>query len=175
MFTGEDSLILIIKENGVVSEQTFRVLITAGPADLQGVANAQFQQNPGDIGDYSLGQPSQTVVDLFEADVQSRGFQFIILADTLPEGAEAFGLTLATTTGEGGQFSVGTIGSTVVIIEDDDGKFIQMSVNLQYSSACEMRFAIFYMYYTRVPMKDMVLTFQLVQWWYIVYADSHPQ
>ena len=144
MFTGEDSPILIIKENGVVSEQTFRVLITAGPADLQGVANAQFQQNPGDIGDYSLGQPSQTVVDLFEADVQSRGFQFSILADTLPEGAEAFGLSLATTTGEGGQFSVGTNGSTVVIIEDDDRKFIQMSVNLEYSSACEIRFAILF-------------------------------
>ena len=131
MFTEDDSPILIIKENGVVSEQIFRVTITAGAADLPGIGNALFQPNPGDIGDYSLGQPSQTLVYFFEAEEQSRGFRFAIRCDTLPEEAEAFRLTIATTSGEGGQFSVGTIGSTVVIIEDDDSKLIQMAVRIR--------------------------------------------
>ena len=129
VFTQEDSPILVIKENGVVSEQIFRVSITAGTADLSGIGNALFQPRSGDIGDYSLGQPSQTLVNLFDADVQSIGFQFALLNDFLPEGPEAFGLTISTTSGDGGQFSVGTIGSTVVIIEDDDSKFIQMCVD----------------------------------------------
>ena len=129
VFTLEDSPILIIKENGVVSEQIFRVSITAGAADLQGIGNALFQPITGGIvGDYSLGQDSQTLIDLFEAEVQARGFPFAILADELPEGPEAFGLTIATTSGDGGQFSVGTIGSTVVIIDDNDGKFINSDV-----------------------------------------------
>ena len=122
VFTSEDSPVLIIKENGVVSEQIFRVSITAGTADLPGIGNALFQPRFGDIGDYSIGQRSQTVLDLFEADVQSIGFQFALLNDFLPEGPEAFGLTISTISGDGGQFSVGTIGSTLVIIEDDDGK-----------------------------------------------------
>ena len=129
VFTQDVSPILIIKENGVVSEQIFRVSITAGTADLPGIGNALFQPRFGDIGDYSLGQPGQTLVDRFEADVQSRGFQFALLNDFLPEGPEAFGLTISTISGEGGEFSVGTIDSTVVIIEDDDGKFIQMCVD----------------------------------------------
>ena len=129
-FTWEDSPILTVKENGVVSEQIFRVSITAGPVDLPGIGNALFQPlyNFGVRGDYSLGQSNPTLVDLFEADVQSKRWAFTILGDTIPEGAEAFGFTIATTSGDGGQFSVGTIGSTVVIIEDDDGKFIQMAV-----------------------------------------------
>ena len=119
VFTLEDSPILIVKENGVVSEQIFRVSITAGAADRQGIGNALFQ------GDYSLGQPRQTLIDMFEAEAQTRGFQFSILADDLPEGPEAFGLTISTTSGDGGQFSIGTIGSTVVIIDDNDGKMCQ--------------------------------------------------
>ena len=122
VFTQEDSPILIVKENGVVSEQIFRVSITAGAADRQGIGNALFQ------GDYSLGQPMQTLVDMFEAEDQARGFQFSILADDLPEGTEAFGLTISTTSGGGGQFSVGTNDSTVVIIDDNDGKFINSDV-----------------------------------------------
>ena len=123
VFTQEDSPILIVKENGVVSEQIFRVSITAGAADRPNSGNALLQ------GDYSLGQDSQTLIDMFEAEAQARGFQFSILADDLPEGPEAFRLTISTTSGDGGQFSVGTIGSTVVIIDDNDGKYIQMSVD----------------------------------------------
>ena len=130
VFTQDDSPILIVKENGVMSEQIFRVSITAGPVDLPGIGNALFQPqfNFGVRGDYFLGQNSQTLVNHFWVDVQSIGMQLEILGDTIPEGAEAFGFTIATTSGDGGQFSVGTIGSTVVIIEDDDGKFIQMAV-----------------------------------------------
>ena len=133
VFTQEDSPVLIVKENGIISEQIFRVSITSGAADLQGTGNALFQPanesiTGGIVGDYSLGQDSQTLIDLFEAEVQARGFQFSILTDDLPEGPEAFGLTLSTTSGDGGQFSVGTIGSTVVIINDNDSKFINSDV-----------------------------------------------
>ena len=89
---------------------------------MQGIGNALFQ------GDYSLGQDSQTIIDIFEAEAQARGVQFSILADDLPEGPEAFGLTISTTSGDGGQFSVGTIGSTVVIIDDNGGKMCQSTV-----------------------------------------------
>ena len=129
VFTQEDSPILIVKENGVVSEQIFRVSITAGAADRQGIGNALFQPRRGDLGDYSLGQLSQTLIDMFNAEAQARGFQFSILADDLPELPEAFGLTISTTSGDGGQFRVGTIRSTVVIIDDNDGK---MLISLQF-------------------------------------------
>ena len=122
VFTQEDSPILIVKENGVVSEQIFRVSITSGAADRPNTRNALFQ------GDYSLGQDSQTLIDMFEAEAQTRGFQFSILSDDLPEGPEAFGLTISTTSGDGGQFSVGIIGSTVVIIGENDGKMCQSTV-----------------------------------------------
>ena len=170
VFTGEDSPILIIKENGVVSEQTFRVLITAGPADLQGVANAEHQL------DYSVtAGVLQTVVFEVLPEEQSFRFPFAIFGDELPEGEEAFGLTLATTTGEGGQFSVGTNGSTVVIIEDDDRKFIQMSINLEYSSACEMRFAILFDHSSGAETEDrqgMSYIVGLFFWFIIILHKS---
>ena len=79
-----------MKEDNRVSEQTFGVGITAGnPQSLPAATLENFDSSNN--FDYSLGIPGQSFVVLtFLPNQQSVTLSFFLVADTLPEGTEAF-------------------------------------------------------------------------------------
>ena len=103
----------------MVSEQTFLVSVTSGAADLAsiGIGNA----DPG--MDYDTGVVTNRLA--FRPEQQSIRFPFRIFDDDVPEGTEAFRMTI--TTGKEQTFTVGTNASATVIIYDDECKFVEMS------------------------------------------------
>ena len=86
-FTGrpENGPIFMAKENNVTSEQTFLVSFQVTDSAFFGIQSATIDQ------DYRFGGPGQTsTTDFFFPMQQSIPFSFELLADTLPEGTEAF-------------------------------------------------------------------------------------
>ena len=117
--------VVIMKENNVVTEQTYSVIITPStPADPR-LNAATLEPVGGGIHDYSLGNPGQTFVDSYIGpDVQSRIFNFILNGDQSPEGVESFQLTITPSEGFPTYRSPTTLFTTTLInIIDDDGKF----------------------------------------------------
>ena len=81
----ENGPIYLVKEGNVTSEQNFLVsfqVTDSAPSDVQPATIDQ---------DYRFGQLGQTSVAEFFFSFQQRiSFEFTLLADTLPEGTEAF-------------------------------------------------------------------------------------
>ena len=129
----ENGPIYIVKQDNVVSEQTFLVVITATDTVLSGSGFRQAQLN-SDYGWIGATTPDGRIVRQFPATVQRMLFPFTLLNDDIPEGTEAF---LFTTSAEdegvvnGITYQVpGFLSPTTlfpqayVIIEDDDRKFL---------------------------------------------------
>ena len=127
----ENGPIYIAKQDNVVSEQTFQVVITSidSVPSGSGFRPAQLNSDYGGISSTPEGNVRQ-----FPAAEQRMLFSFSLLRDDIPEGTEAF---LATTspanTGISGgmTFPVPAFLSPTtlfpqayVIIEDDDRKFL---------------------------------------------------
>ena len=130
----ENGPIYLVKQDNVVSEQTFLVVITATGTVPSGSGFRPAQLNT-DYGGIGASTPEGTsVIRQFPAAAQKLLFPFTLLRDDIPEGTEAF---LATTSAEvvgmsgGMTFQVpGFLSPTTlflqayVIIEDDDRKFL---------------------------------------------------
>ena len=130
----ENGPIYLAKQDNVVSEQTFLVVITTRdtvPSE-SGFRPAQLNSDYGGIGASTIDGTS--VVRQFGAADQRMLFPFILLHDDIPEGTEAF---LASTSAEeealvdGMSVQVpGFLSPTTlfpqayVIIEDNDRKFL---------------------------------------------------
>ena len=117
--------VVIMKENNVVTEQTYSVVITAStPADPR-LNAATLEPVGGGIHDYSLGQPGQTIrIIEFVPNVQSTRFIFFLNGDQSPEGVESFQLTITPAEGFPTYRSPTTLFTTTLInIIDDDSKF----------------------------------------------------
>ena len=82
----ENGLIFLAKENNVTSEQSFLVSIAVTDSAPSGTQSAAIDE------DYRLGAPGLTniITEIFSPIQQRIPFQFELLADTLPEGTEAF-------------------------------------------------------------------------------------
>ena len=84
----ENGPVYLVKEDNVISEQTFLVSIQITDSAPSGtnIQAAQIEQ------DYSIGQPiGQTSITRdFFAFEQRIDFRFLLFTDTLPEGDEAF-------------------------------------------------------------------------------------
>lgn len=83
----ENGPIYVIKEDNVTSEQTFLVSVQVTDSAPSGFQTATFGQ------DYRV--PAHTHSILFNAFEQRIPFAFTLLADTLPEGTEAFQLSVS--------------------------------------------------------------------------------
>ena len=117
--------VVILKENNVVTEQAYSVVITAStPADPH-LNAATPEPDGGGNYDYSLGQPGQTFgVNDIGPDVQSITFTFFLNDDQFPEGVESFQATITPSEGFPTYRSPTTFfTSTLINIIDDDGKF----------------------------------------------------
>ena len=128
--------VVILKENNVVTEQTYSVVITPStPADPR-LNAATIEPVGGGIYDYSLGQAGQTFsVQDIEPDQQSVIFPFILNSDTFPEGLEAFQATITPSEGFPTYRSPTTLfTSTLINIIDDDSKFKAIIFNPFYLS-----------------------------------------
>ena len=80
----------MLKEGGVISEQTFLVSIRVADSAPSGIQSAAIDQ------DYRFGIADQTSLSEFFLPSQQRiPFQFELLADTLPEGTEAFQVSVS--------------------------------------------------------------------------------
>ena len=103
--------VFLIKEDGQLSEQTFLVLVTAGPGGQAEVPDA----TSGD--DYSV----EVIVVRFPPDQQRTQIQLAVVDDNITEETEAFRLE-AGFNEEGVPFLPGSNPIATVFIEDNDGE-----------------------------------------------------
>ena len=115
---------IILKENDVITEQTYSVVITAStPTDSR--LNPATPEPTGDgIYDYSLGYPGQIyIIRDIVPYVQSITFNFFLNGDTFPEGIESFQATITPSEGFPTYGNPTTLFNTTLIsIIDDDSK-----------------------------------------------------
>ena len=112
---------IILKENDVITEQTYSVVITAStPTD----SPATPEPINGGIYDYSLGEPGQTFATRdIDPEVQSIRFTFFLNGDTFPEELESFQATITPSEGFPTYGNPATLfTSTLINIIDDDSK-----------------------------------------------------
>lgn len=122
--------VFLVKENDVVSEQTFVVTVQVSSS----VPPSQPSIQPATLGeDYSVGSQDITVVtSTFLASQQRLAFSFTLFPDETVEETEAFLATSAV----GDQSTIGsqffvprylapitTTRNAYILIEDDDGEF----------------------------------------------------
>ena len=134
--------IYLAKENNVTSEQTFllSIQVTDSTPGLN-IRSATLD------ADYRIASPGQTARTLpFLATNDRIDFQFLLFPDTLPEGNEAFQLSVSPQDTQ--MMSDGTIATfptflnpeslaseTFVVIEDDDRKFEIFAILFPFSSS----------------------------------------
>ena len=86
----ENGPIYLVKERNVTSEQNFLVSFQVTDSAPSGVQSATIDQ------DYRFGRSGQTSVTEFFFSFQQRiSFEFILFPDTLPEGTEAFQVSVS--------------------------------------------------------------------------------
>ena len=117
--------VIILKENNVVTEQTYSVVITASTPPDPRLNPATPEPVGGGIHDYSLGVPGQTFITKeFSPDVQNVTFNFFLNGDTFPEGIESFQASITPSEGFPTYGNPVTLfPSTSINIIDDDSKF----------------------------------------------------
>ena len=115
---------IILKENGVITEQTYSVVITASTPTDSRLNPATPEPVGGGIYDYSLADPGQTFTTRdIDPDVQSIRFTFFLNGDTFPEGIESFQATITPSEGFPTYGNPTTLFNTTLIsIIDDDSK-----------------------------------------------------
>ena len=132
----ENGPIYLVKEDNVVSEQTFLVVITTTDTVPSGSGFNQAQINV----DYALGVVGTSRVLQFPAISQRILFSFTLFNDTLLEGTEAFLVSSAaddSTEVDGTRFDVpgfnqptSVFPQTYVIIEDHNRKLLRLIVKM---------------------------------------------
>ena len=126
--------IFLVKENNVTSEQTFLISLQVTDSAPTGIQSAMLDL------DYHFGSPGVTsVTEFFPPSQQRIPFPFELLADTFPEGSEAFRARVSSKDSQDGggglveQFPTSlnplTLSSDIFItILDNDRKFKLISI-----------------------------------------------
>ena len=115
-------VVILEKENGVISEQTFRIVVTVTPTTpSQSIRPAELSMDGAD-NDYTIGRENFVNLEL-EPDQQTISFDFRLFADDIAEETEAFQATPARRE-DSPEFLVPMVLSpnTFIIIEDDDSE-----------------------------------------------------
>ena len=119
--------IFLAKENNVVSEQTFLVLVQINdfaPPNTD-FAIAEFDVDYRDIlRSFTTG---------FPPNVQRIPVSFAVLADTIPEQTEAFQINSASDGTPGFNIPNALFPQSYVVIEDDDGTFAIIKLYTPFS------------------------------------------
>ena len=115
--------IVLVREGGRRSEQTFQVSISVGGTIKINPATLEFEDE--DTADYRLASLTDFIALDFPPDRQSVTLTVILFRDDLPEGTEAFRATSTPSQNFpnfGPPSMGGAFASTVVLIFDDDRK-----------------------------------------------------
>ena len=115
--------IVLVREGGRLSEQTFEVAISVGGTINRPPATLAFVDE--ERADYALGAPRDFVILQFPPNQQNITLAIILFSDTLPEGTEAFQAILTASPdfpNFGPPSMGGAFASTDVLIIDDDCK-----------------------------------------------------
>ena len=116
--------IVLVREGGRRSEQTFLVTVSVGGTINRPTATLQSPEDEN-IADYSLTTPTNFVMLNFPPDRQNITLIFFLFRDDLPEGTEAFRATSTPSPNFpnfGPPSMGGAFASTDVLIFDDDRK-----------------------------------------------------
>ena len=116
--------IVLVREGGRLSEQTFQVTISVGSTINIPLATLEFENE--EIRDYSLTSPMNFIMLNFPPDRQNITLAVILFGDDLPEPTEAFRATSTPSPNFpnfGPPSMGGAFASTDVLIFDDDCKF----------------------------------------------------
>ena len=117
-------VVLLEKENGVISEQTFHIVVRVTPTTpSQDIRPAERSMDGAD-NDYTIGRNNFVNLELEPGD-QTVEFNFRLFADDIAEGTEAFQATPARRD-DSPEFLGPMVLSpnTFIIIEDDDSESI---------------------------------------------------
>ena len=115
--------IVLVREGGRLSEQTFQVSISVGTTFNRPPATLEFEDE--DTADYRLTAPQDFIALDFPPDRQNITLTVILFRDDLPEGTEAFRATSTPSQNFphfGPPSMRGAFASTDVLIFDDDCK-----------------------------------------------------
>ena len=115
--------IVLVREGGRFSEQTFQVSISVGSTINRHPATLAFEDE--DTADYRLTAPQDFIALDFPPDRQNITLSVILFRDDLPEGTEAFRATSTSSQNFpnfGPPSMGGAFASTDVLIFDDDSK-----------------------------------------------------
>ena len=116
--------IVLVREGGRRSEQTFEVTVSVGGTINRPTATLLTPGNEN-IADYSLAIPITFIMLNFPPDQQNITFHIFLFHDDLPEGTEAFRATSTPSQNFpnfGPPSMGGAFASTDVLIFDDDRK-----------------------------------------------------
>ena len=131
--------IVLVREGGRLSEQTFQVLISVG--DPVNIPPAILEFDDEERADYRLVTPSNFVRLNFPPDRQNITLSVILFNDDLPEGTEAFRVTSTPSPNFpnfGPPSMGGAFASTDVLIFDDDRKLACNGAASCYSVVLEI-------------------------------------
>ena len=116
--------IVLIREGGRLSEQTFQVAISVGGTIDRPPATLEFDDE--ERADYRLTAPRDFIATVFPPNVQNITLTVLLFDDDLPEGTEAFRAT-STPSPDFPNFGPPSMGgafaSTDVFIIDNDRRF----------------------------------------------------
>ena len=122
----------LVKGNDQISDQTFRVGISA--SDAAGVTPATLDDGNTTVWDYRISDAGQVFIEMdFPAAELSVTVPFFLNGDEIPEGWEGFLLTTSVVSEEFPYFSFPQPGSnaaflsTKIEIVDDDCKLVTIS------------------------------------------------
>ena len=129
------SNIVLVREGGRLSEQTFQVSIFVRALTTINTAPATLEFEDEDRADYRLSTSSTNFIALnFQPTQQNITLRVVLLEDDLPEGTEAFRATSTPSPSFpnfGPPSMGGAFASTDVLIFDDDRK-LASKINVQH-------------------------------------------
>ena len=117
--------IVLVREGGRLSEQTFQVYVSISDGSTFNRHPATLEFEDEDTADYRLTSPRDFIMLDFPPEEQNVTLQVILFRDDLPEGTEAFRATSTPSQNFpnfGPPSMGGAFASTDVLIIDDDRK-----------------------------------------------------
>ena len=163
--------IVLVREGGRLSEQTFQVSISVGGTININPATLEFENE--DTADYRLTAPQDFIALDFPPDAQNITLSVILFRDDLPEGTEAFRATSTPSQSFpnfGPPSMGGAFASTDVLIFDDDRKFAFKCAASCYNVGVGLQLLLLALYRPSIMLVRISFS-----WTCVFEYSTHPQ
>ena len=163
--------IVLVREGGRLSEQTFQVSISVGGTININPATLEFEDE--DTADYRLTALQDFIALDFPPDRQNITLSVILFRDDLPEGTEAFRAT-STPSQNFPNFAPPSMGgafaSTYVLIFDDDRKLACKCAATCYNVSVSLQLLLLALYRPSILLVKISFS-----WMCVSEYSTHPQ